>query len=308
MISWRKLCLSIYSLNNIAIYDDQSKGLIKDSLTLYENENFKGDPVIIIDKEKITDLRNKTKAVFFFRDYFKHIQRTPRGETRDIKDLPFDFIAASGSGYYLAVNSYHDNVASIHNKGKSLFLKLSENDFLGGKWPEASSWSKDTNKKIVQTFLRKLEKEDKSFFDLIESFRKCVNEKDLNCFEGKLNASDKEYLNEIISEWNISKNEELCKYIEHNSITNEVILSIKRKKIPWEIFKKMLDFLSADVAYELIQKNFSKESIVKINYQDDCKCNVCILMMISFRRKIDNSWEFTVFKGYGDQQSSMNVN
>jgi len=101
-------------------------------------------------------------------------------------------------------------------------------------------WPKYRNKKIVQNHLRKLEKDDKGFFDLVEGIRKCVNEKNLKCFNEKSDISDREKLDSEILEWSMANDKILCEKLEHHfdAYNEKVTSQIKEKKFLGKYIRK----------------------------------------------------------------------
>lgn len=290
------------SLSNITIYYYDPNEMYKDrlitSLKVYDNKNLQGSPSFEISNEKIEDMRNNKKHDYYFKDYFNYNIKT---FSSDIKDLPFDFITASVHGLYLSITNYQNGIATVQDQKKSYYLKLQENNFLSGTWPHSSVWPQVNDAKMVQKYLKNLERDDRNFFSLIDSIRKCVNEKDLKCLKNKLDASDSSRLDNNISEWSISKDKNLCEKMRpnHNSVTRELEAEIKERIVPWSEFQKILNFNDSSIEYELTKVGFGKNDSISLSLEGECACVTCINIDMTFIREADTIWKTRLTRTIG---------
>lgn len=290
------------SINNLQLYDyvpsEHLRIRLLTPLSLYETKELKGNPTFLIDSEKVTDLRGNEKKVYKFKDYFKV---DPKTDVNNVKDLPFEFVAASDRGFYLGITYYKNGIAIVKDKNKEYFFELSTNKFSGNEWP-SPIWKTDTKRESVVKYLQNLENTDKEFQAKIRPVRKCLNEKNIECFKKSIN-DEFNNIDQEITTWSISKDVELCKIFKEN-LDKETELAkkikIKIKVIPWEIYEKGFSFKDPEIQFTHTIEEFGKNESIELFLQGKQACQAGEYFELMFVRKLGqstNNWDMNFKRG-----------
>lgn len=190
--------------DQVLIYQYGDGSTLKNNLNIFDNEQLKGEPVYIIEKEnlkikeKIISLKSPVSC--------KHLSSVTFNCDEIV--LPVDFIKVRSRRLYLLVETKVNDLAKIRNKDKNYYLDLKKNDFIKSDWPVVSEW-RSIQGSEAKLQLKSLMNDNSSLMEVIKSIQSCIKAIDKKCISKY--STDNIQFGQMLKYRAVADNPVLCK-------------------------------------------------------------------------------------------------